>query len=107
MILATFQVPRSALLLGAITGMTYGILAVGLVLIYRSSRVINFAQGAIGALGASLLGVLVVKGHVPYWIAFLAGVLLSATVGGLSEVVVVRRLRNAPQLMTLVATLGL
>ncbi len=107
MILATFQVPGPVILFGAITGMTYGILAVGLVLVYRSSRVINFAQGAIGALGASLLGVLVVKGHVPYWIAFLGGMLLAAATGGLSEVVIVRRLRNAPQLMTLVATLGL
>ena len=106
MILA-FQVPGPVILLGAITGMTYGILAVGLVLVYRSSRVINFAQGGIGALGASLLGLLVVKAHVPYWIAFAAGLLLSAAAGGLSEVVVVRRLRNAPQLMTMVATLGL
>jgi ABC-type branched-subunit amino acid transport system ATPase component/ABC-type branched-subunit amino acid transport system permease subunit len=106
-IIATLQVPASVLVLGAITGMTYGILAVGLVLVYRSSRVINFAHGEIGALGAALLGLLVVRAHVPYLIAFVAALLLSAIAGGLSEVVVVRRLRKAPTLMTLVATLGL
>jgi len=54
------------IVLGAITGMVYGILAVGLVLVYRSSRIINFAHGQIGAFGAALLGVAVVKWHVPY-----------------------------------------
>src|SRR5439155_20359452 len=49
------------IVLGAITGMVYGILAVGLVLVYRSSRIINFAHGQIGAFGAALLGVAVVK----------------------------------------------
>ena len=50
------SLPLPALTLGLITGMTYGILAVGLVLIYRSNRVINFAHGEIGAFGAALLG---------------------------------------------------
>src|SRR6266496_1326556 len=49
--------------------MVYGILAVGLVLVYRSTRIINFAHGQIGAFGAALLGVAVVSWHVPYWVA--------------------------------------
>ena len=101
-----FSMPDYVVLLGAITGMTYGILAAGLVLVYRSSKIINFAQGEIGALGAALLGLLVTRGHVPYWVAFGLALILSASTGALSEVVVVRRLRNAPTLMTLVATLG-
>ena len=95
------------LVLGLITGMLYGILAVGLVLIYRSNRIINFAHGAIGAFGASVLGVAVVKGHLPYWVAFPLALLTSATIGAASEFAVVRRLRSAPSLMTMVATLGL
>ena len=93
--------------LGTITGMVYGILAVGLILVYRSSRVINFAHGQIGAFGAALLGVAVVSWHVPYWAAFPAALVVSAVVGGGAEVVVVRRLRNAPLVMTVIATLGL
>ena len=59
--MAYLQVNSGVLALGVITGMTYGILAVGLVLVYRSNRVINFAHGEIGAFGAALVGVLVVQ----------------------------------------------
>ena len=59
--LTHFEVTWPSVLLGMITGLTYGIIAVGLVLVYRSSRIINFAQGAIGALGAALAGVAVVE----------------------------------------------
>lgn len=104
--LAGFEIVGSAVTLGIIAGMVYGILAVGLVLIYRANRIINFAHGAIGALGASLLGLLVVERHVPYWIAFVLALAVSASVGAATEVVVVRRLRKAPSLMAMVASLG-
>jgi ABC-type branched-subunit amino acid transport system ATPase component/ABC-type branched-subunit amino acid transport system permease subunit len=100
------EITGAVLALGAITGMTYGILAVGLVLVYRSSKVVNFAHGEIGAFGAAVCGVLVVRSGFPYWLAFAAGVATSVGVGGLTEVVVIRRLRTAPKLMSLVATLG-
>lgn len=100
------DISSELLVLGAITGMTYGIFAVGLVLVYRSSKVVNFAHGEIGAVGAALCGLLVVRWSIPYWIALAAGAALSAGAGGITEVAVVRRLRNAPKLMTLVATLG-
>jgi ABC-type branched-subunit amino acid transport system ATPase component/ABC-type branched-subunit amino acid transport system permease subunit len=102
-----FELTGPSLALGAITGMTYGIIAVGLVLVYRSSRIINFAQGAIGALGAALAGVAVVEWNLSYWIAFPIALIVSAGVGAGSEVVVVRRLRNAPTVIGVVATLGL
>ncbi len=102
-----FELFPALFALGAITGATYGILAVGLVLVYRSNRVINFAHGEIGAFGAAICGLLVVRWSVPYWIAFLAALGASATIGGISEIAVVRRLRNAPKLMSLVATLGI
>ncbi len=94
------------LILGVITGMTYGILAVGLVLIYRSNRIVNFAHGEIGAFGAALLGLAVVQWGVPYWVAFPLALAASAAAGALAEVAVVRRLRKAPALMSIVATLG-
>src|SRR5688500_11602302 len=95
------------LLFGGIAGATYGILAGGLVLVYRSSKVINFAHGEIGAFGAATCGLLAVKWDVPFWIAFAAGIGVSASLGAGTEMVVVRRLRNAPRLMSLVATLGI
>ncbi|MHB8661180.1 MAG: ABC transporter permease subunit [Acidimicrobiales bacterium] len=101
------HVNQPLLVLGAITGMTYGILAVGLVLVYRSSRVINFAHGEIGALGAAMCAVLVVRWHMPYWVGMIAALALSAAVGAGTEVVVIRRLKKAPKLMSLVATVGI
>src|SRR5258708_17699640 len=105
--IAGFDIPFPVVTLGAITGMTYGILAVGLVLVYRSSRVINFAHGEIGAIGAAVCGLMVVRWHVPYWVALIGALAVSATIGAGTEVVVVRRLKSAPKLMSLVATVGI
>jgi ABC-type branched-subunit amino acid transport system ATPase component/ABC-type branched-subunit amino acid transport system permease subunit len=93
--------------LGALTGLTYGLLAVGLVLVYRSNRIVNFAHGEIGAFAAAVLGVAVTRWHSPYWIAFAGALALGALIGAGSEVVIVRRLRGTPAVMSVVATLGL
>jgi ABC-type branched-subunit amino acid transport system ATPase component/ABC-type branched-subunit amino acid transport system permease subunit len=98
--------PWPVILLGTIIGMTYGLLAVGLVLIYRSNRIINFAHGQIGAFGAALFGLVAVTWHVPYWVAFPMALSGAAATGAAAETGVVRRLRNAPRIMSVVATLG-
>jgi ABC-type branched-subunit amino acid transport system ATPase component/ABC-type branched-subunit amino acid transport system permease subunit len=102
-----FEVPLPVVVLGAITGLTYGILAVGLVLVYRSNRIVNFAHGEIGAFAAAILGLMVTRWDLPYWPAFVLALAFAGGVGSLSEILVVRRLRNAPLIMSVVATLGL
>ena len=101
------QISGPSILLGVFTGLTYGVLAIGLILVYRQSRVINFAHGEIGAFGASLTGLAVVAWHLPYWLAFAMGILLAGAVGSASEVLVIRRLRRAPLVISVIATLGL
>lgn len=101
-----FEVPFPVIVLGTIIGMTYGLLAVGLVLIYRSNRIVNFAHGEIGAFAAAVFGVVVVRWGVPYYLALPLAMALGGAVAALAEVAVVRRLRNAPRLMSIVATLG-
>ncbi|MFI6503946.1 ATP-binding cassette domain-containing protein [Nonomuraea typhae] len=98
--------PFPVILLGTIVGMTYGLLAVGIVLVYRSNRIINFAHGQIGAFGAAFFGVAAVKWHIPYWIAFAMALLVSAATAAAAETGVVRRLRSAPRIVSIVATLG-
>ena len=98
--------PFPVIVLGTITGLTYGLLAVGLVLIYRTNRIINFAHGQIGAFGSAFFGVAAVKWHIPYWVAFPMALAVSGATGAAAETGVVRRLRNAPRLMSIVATLG-
>lgn len=101
-----FEFTLPVISLGLITGLIYGILSVGLVLVYRSNRIINFAHGEIGATAATLLGVSVVRWHVPYWVAFPLALLLAAGLGAGAEIAVIRRLRKAPKLMSIVGTLG-
>src|SRR5687768_3435332 len=101
MTLLGLDVESTQLAFGVVSGMTYGILAVGLVLVYRSSRVINFAHGEIGAFGAVVCGLLVTRWSVPYWISFVVALAVSAAVGAATEIVVVRRLRDAPTLMSI------
>lgn len=102
----SFQIPVAVLFLGLLIGLTYGLLAVGLVIVFRTNRIINFAHGEIGAFAGAAVGTMVLKGHVPYWLAFAAGIALGALTGGVVEVIVVRRLRRAPRVMSIVATLG-
>jgi ABC-type branched-subunit amino acid transport system ATPase component/ABC-type branched-subunit amino acid transport system permease subunit len=101
-----WQTPAPYLLLGVIHGMVYGLLAVGLVLIYRSNRIVNFAHGQIGGFGAALFAVSVQKWHIPYFLAFIPALLAASGSSALAEVAVIRRLRKAPSLMSIVATLG-
>jgi ABC-type branched-subunit amino acid transport system ATPase component/ABC-type branched-subunit amino acid transport system permease subunit len=91
---------------GTATGLTYGVLAVGLVLVYRSNRIINFAHVEIGAFAATLLGVLVLEYRWPYALALVVSLAAALVVGALVELTVVRRLFEAPRVVVLVATLG-
>jgi ABC-type branched-subunit amino acid transport system ATPase component/ABC-type branched-subunit amino acid transport system permease subunit len=93
------------LAIGAITGLIYALLAAGLVLVYRSTGIINFAYGELGALCAAVLAKLVDLGW-PFWPALAVVVLLGAALGGVIELVIVRRLSGSPRLVLLVATIG-
>src|SRR4051794_13488605 len=102
-----FFAPLGVLILGAIDGAIFSLTALGLVLIYRANRIINFAQGDLGAVGG-LLGVLLIAGkHWPFFIAMAVGLAAAIALGGLAEVLFVRRFAKAPRLILTVATLGI
>ncbi len=91
---------------GAINGLIYALVALGLVLVYRASGVINFAHGQIGAFGGYLMAVLLVNYDVPYGLSFPLAIIAGAAWGGLTELLIVRRLFKQPRLLLFVATLG-
>jgi branched-chain amino acid transport system permease protein len=91
---------------GVFTGLVYGLLAVGLVVVYRGSRIINFAYGETGMLGAFVFSELWVSHHMPLLVAVLVGVAVSAAIGAATEVVLVRPLRGQPSLNAMVGTLA-
>ena len=101
------QVPAGVVLKGALFGSATGLLAVGLVLTYRTTRIINFSYGAMGSLGGGLAAALTVGKGWNWGQAALAGIATGVVVGALVERLVVRRFANAPRLVLTVATIGL
>ena len=91
---------------GVVRGMVYGLVAIGIVLVFRASGVINFAQGQFGALGASMMAVLFVNNGWSFWAALPIAIVIGAALGGLTELLVVRRLFTQPRLLLFVATIG-
>ena len=104
--IGTISVPAATLVQGLILGLNYGLLALGLVLVYRTSRVLNFAHGELGVVAAVLLAKLVNDYHISYWPALVLCLAVGAGVGGLSELAL-RRLFDRPRLLVMVATIGL
>jgi ABC-type branched-subunit amino acid transport system ATPase component/ABC-type branched-subunit amino acid transport system permease subunit len=101
------RVPAGIVAKGALFGSATGLLAVGLVLTYRTTRVINFAYGAMGSLGGAVAATLAVGKDWNWAQAALAGILTGVAVGGLVERLIVRRFANSPRLVLTVATIGL
>ncbi|WP_166392114.1 branched-chain amino acid ABC transporter permease/ATP-binding protein [Nocardioides ochotonae] len=105
--LTDFDFGLDRIVLGLFSGLTYGLLAIGLVLVYRSSRFVNFAHGSVGAFGASVLALFVVDWGAPYWLSFLLAIGVAGLLSAGIEVLVVRRLTGRPALIGMIATLGL
>jgi branched-chain amino acid transport system permease protein len=80
--------------------------AVGLVLLYRSSRIINFAQGAFGTLGAMLYLLLASVWEWSWWLAAPAGIAAAALAGVVFELFIARRFATAPRLVLTVVTIA-
>ena len=78
----------------------------GLILVYRANRIINFAQAQLGAVPAVIALLLIAKRGVPYMAVLPIVVLGAALLGAGTEVVLVRRFANAPRLIVTVVTIG-
>ncbi len=99
-------VPRAIFLNGATIGLLYGLLGMGLILVHRANRIINFAQAQLGSVPAVVALLLMLRKDVNYFvvlpIVFAGGALL----GALVEIVFIRRFKDAPRLIVTVATIG-
>jgi branched-chain amino acid transport system permease protein len=91
---------------GLSSGGTYATLAVALVLIYRATRVVNFAQGELAMLSTFVAWTLTEHG-LSYWQAFLVAVAASFAGGVVLERVVIRPVERAPVLTVAMVTIGL
>ncbi|MBV9664494.1 MAG: ATP-binding cassette domain-containing protein [Actinobacteria bacterium] len=80
----------SGLILGVITGLTYGLLAVGIVLIFKANRFINLAHAQLGTLSALLLARFVLNNGWSWWIAFPVVVAVGAATALVIERFIIR-----------------
>jgi sulfate-transporting ATPase len=93
-------------LLGMGVGAIYGIVAQGLVLVYRSSGILNFAQTGFLMIGAYIFYELNVLNGWPYWLALVVAVLACAAMGAAVHLFILRPMRRASAIARLIATLG-
>jgi branched-chain amino acid transport system permease protein len=96
-----------ALVVGLVTGAIYGLMALGLVLVYKGSRVLNFAQAEIGTACLYIAWMVSGRGHRPYILGAVAAIAAAVVIGLLFERLVVRRMADAPRLSVAVGTIGL
>jgi branched-chain amino acid transport system permease protein len=101
------KAPLGILALGVIYGTVTALGAMGLILVYKANRFINFAHGALGSMVGVIAIGLVIEHGLSYWIALPMAVVVGAAVGGLVEFLVIRRFQHASRLVVTVASIGL
>lgn len=94
------------ILLGIIQGAVIGLMAIGIVLVYKGSRVFNFAQAEFGTTAAFLLFFFFEGMDLPYGVALVLSLIGIALIGLIFERLIIRPLFNAPRVTLLVATAG-
>lgn len=92
---------------GALVGLMYSLVAMGIVLIYKSSSVPNLAQGSMTMLGAYVVLAFASNAGAPIWLAIVLAIMTMFGVGIAIERVALRRLAGRPIIMILMMTLGL
>ena len=101
-----FGMPLGLWARGLVLGVLAAMLAVGMALIYRANRVVNFAQGDLGSVPTGFAAALVLFWQWPYLVGLGVGLLIALLLGLVVEMAIIRRFRNAPRMVMTVATLG-
>jgi branched-chain amino acid transport system permease protein len=92
---------------GLIVGMLYGVVAMCFTLIYKSSQVVNFAQGEFLVLGAWICWFFIVRWQLPFAAAFVFALVFTTLYGILVQVVILRPLIGEPIISVIMVTIGL
>ncbi|HOZ62492.1 MAG TPA: branched-chain amino acid ABC transporter permease, partial [Smithellaceae bacterium] len=92
---------------GVTVGCIYGLIAVGFVLIYKSSQIFNFAQGEMVMVGAYLMWVVLGYFNMPVWLGMLVVFFVVSLAGYGLERFPLRRMIGQPILATIMVTMGI
>jgi len=90
-----------------VKGVLASMLAIGMALIYRANRVVNFAQADLGAVPTGFAASFVLFWGWNYFLGLTVGLVMALVLGAVVEMAFIRRFRNAPRLVVTVASLGI
>jgi branched-chain amino acid transport system permease protein len=93
-------------LTGLTEGMVYAAFALALVLIWRSTRIVNFAQGSMAA-ATTFIALALIQAGQSYWVALIVALVSGFVLGAVIERVVIRPVEGGPELNAVIVTLGL
>src|SRR5262245_58179998 len=91
---------------GLVLGAVYAAFALALCLIWRSTRIVNFAQAAM-AMVTTYIALSLINADVPYWVAFIAAIAAGFGLGAVIERVIIRPVEGKAELNAVILTLGL
>lgn len=92
---------------GLVIGSIYGAVALGFVIIYKATRVVNFAQGELLMVGAYVCFAFLVQMHLPFWAALALTILFGMVLAVLVERIVLRPMIGEPIISIIMVTIGL
>ena len=104
--LVLFPMPLGVSLQGFTVGLLVALLALGMALVYRANRVLNFAQADLGVVPTSIAAHLIFLSGLNWFLAFGIGLVAAAVLGAVVDLVIIRRFYRAPRLILMVATIG-
>jgi branched-chain amino acid transport system permease protein len=92
---------------GLVIGSIYAAVALGFTIIYKATRVVNFAQGELLMVGAYVCYAFLVQMHVPFWAALLLTILFSMILAMFVERLILRPMIGEPIISIIMVTIGL
>ncbi len=106
--LIVYPLPAGVWLLGFVLGMLGSLVALGLALVQRANRVINFAQADLGTVPTAFAyGCITSSWALPWLLSFAIGLVGAVILGALVEFLLVRRFFKSSRLVLTVATIGI
>jgi len=103
----TFQYFMQLVISGLVVGSIYSAVALGFVIIYKSTRVVNFAQGEFLMVGAYVCYAFLVQMQVPFWGALVLTILFSMVLALIIERLILRPMIGEPIISIIMVTIGL
>ncbi|SDJ51653.1 amino acid/amide ABC transporter membrane protein 1, HAAT family [Ferrimonas sediminum] len=102
-----FELLLQLIINGLIVGLLYGVVGMCFVLVYKSTQIVNFAQGEFLLVGAWVCWALLVYLQLPFFIGFLMSLAFMALFGVALQMIVLRPMIGEPIISVIMVTIGL